>query len=475
MSHRTTSIQRAVGLTAAAGVLAGVSGWAAAQASAPVPGPAPIPAVPAPQPAPSPSGAGVSVGEPAVIEGFGITIRPPAGWQRQEPPLGVLARFTPPKPNPDGQVLDLLLITNAEGVTPEQVRDRTVDFYRKSLAKANIAEPQPAQVAGQRGWDFRLTYQDAKGKPVTLVERMFIVGGNRVYSLRLAASGDKVAELSPVMDAVAALLKLDDSVTRAYDPAAFAMLAAKVKATKLTGLVPQEQYLLVEFAPPGSKEAPKPVGAVFQRFERAKFGGVEGWYLRVRVLQVGGQDEKGEQVRIRERAWAFVSDDWSRENWSSVLYREGGDGKSTIIQQEDGVRQGEKVTVRAQFPSAPDPKEREKSVEFTVPANYLPAAAEPAFVIMASREPAGDFAFSLHEPGQKTVDWVVRPRPPVAGADGKPVTVAERLAPGRTVAQKQQIDAAGRTVLVEVPESPTFRGVDKATLERAFPGLTKLD
>ena len=392
---------------------------------------------------------------------FGLSITPPLGWvQAKEVGGGLLARFTGPAPNADGKVLDLLISPAGENMTFEQVRDRAVAAYKtpqKNLKNAKLlGEPRAVATGGQKSWDIRIVFSDAQNKPVTFLERLIPVG-NRVYSLRMAASGDLAAAMGPLFDAAAASLKFDAKITEAPDPKPFLELAAKLKGMRLTQLVPTEQYLITEFEG-------KPIGWLFTRFERAKFDGREGWYLRMRSY-IAVPDGS----RMRFKAWMFAGEDWSRESWHAAEIRESAEGKSELLFEETGNRFGAKATVKFRLPDG-----AEKSDAFTVPEHYLPAAVEPAFTVLAAREGKGEFFFTMHEPKSRTVDYVAVPGKPEELDKLKVSTVLRRV-PGRAGGYTQYIDDAGRTAAVKAPEQPVRKAVDKATLLKLFPGATDLN
>jgi hypothetical protein len=398
---------------------------------------------------------------------FGLSLRPPAGWVRvKEVGPGVVARFTGPAPNADGRVLELVIFPIDEAASFEQVRDRAVAAYKsrqKALRNARfLAEPRETTTGGQKSWDIRIVFTNLEAKPIAFLERVIPIGNSRVYSLRMAAGADKdgrdqSATLGPLFDAVAAGLKFDPRVTEAPDPAAFHELAAKARGMRLTGVIPTEQYMLTEYEG-------KPVGWLFMRFERAKFENREGWYLRLRSGLVFA-----DKTRVRLKAWAFTTEDWSREAWHAAEIREAADGKAETVFEENGARTGSAVEVRLRTPDA-----GEKRESFTVPANYLPAAVEPALCVLAARDGKGEYYFALHEPTVRTMEYVLVPGK-AEEIDRVKVLPLLRRVPGRTTGSTQYFDDAGRTVWVKAPEQPTRRAVDKATLIKTFPGSTDLN
>lgn len=407
------------------------------------------------------------IGEAVKLEEFGVNLRLPGGWTRAKPeqtPPDVMARFLGPASSPDSKllmVMDLTAAPLAEGQTVAAARDRMAEGYRKGVKGAQVAPVREVATAGMPGWELRMTFRDAKDAPASFAERSWVVGGNRVYSLRMAAAGSQADALAGLLDAVAGSVEMDRRLTEVPDAAGFRSLAGQLKKTDLRTLLPLEQHLLAEAPPAKAGEAPKPVGSLYLRFEKARFEGREGWFLRVRSLQVPEP-----AVKIRQKAWTFVTEDWSRESWSATVTQEGADGVAKLLLEETGTRDGDKVTVKYKTEGQP-----EKTETFTVPANYLPAAVEPAFTVLASRADRGEFAFALHEPGLRSTDYVLTPgRRDPAGR----TTSVERRAVGQTVSQNQMIDPAGRTLSVEMPQQPPLKAVDKATLLRIYPDAADL-
>jgi len=414
------------------------------------------PAVPPPPP-PAANPLDISIPE------FGISLKLPEKWMRiTDAPPGLLARFAPEKSEAGKRrVMDLLVSTFPEGTAPNQARDRSLEYYKKSVKDAEIAEPVEVNVAGMPGFEIRMTYPDRQGQPVTFIERLFVVAGNRVYALRMAGDGKQIPELAALLASVSDTVKLDKRITEPPDPASLSALVEKAKTQRLTQLIPTEQYMLFE-------HQGKTVGYVFLRFERARFMDTEGWYLRVRSLQISPDGG-----RVQVKAWTFSSADWAKESWAATSTRTGKDPQTGAAVnetlEESGKRALTKAELKYRLPGQP-----EKTENFDVGTDYVPAAVEPAFTVLAAREAKRDIVFSMHEPGRTTVQWTLTPGKPET-VDGQTVHSVLRRSPIQTGGQTQKVDASGKTTVIDEPGQPMLKAVDKAALLAAYPDALKLD
>ena len=342
-------------------------------------------------------------------------------------------------------MLDLTLTNSREGETAPQIRDRAADFYRttKSIKDVQLAQPRDIATGGQNGFELKMTYKDSKGEASTFVERTWKVT-NRVYALRLAAKGEQTEPLGKLMDAVGGSVTLDRKVTEAPGPGRLAALAKRVKESDLRELIPLEQYLLYEFAEKG--QARKPVGYLFIRFEKAKFLDVEGWYMRVRSLQVLPDGNK-----IREKAWSFVTPDWSRERWATTaMCGHPGAGRPAA----GGVRRarGRGGDREVQEPGAGRAQREVRR------AGRRPAHLRRAGVHRAGR-PRGPGRLRHLDPPARPATHAMDAEPRQARGDDRrgpadPVNSVLRRVAGQTTGQTQYIDGAAARSPCRSPSRP---------------------